>query len=67
MLMIDRKTYTLITVVSLAIALAVPWLLRRYALVHLDLSDGIQGFLMGLIIGVNLLVVVFGVRWRQRM
>ena len=65
-MLIDRKTYMLITVVALAIAITVPWLLRRFALVHLDLSDGIQGFLMGLIIGVNLLVVVFGVRWQQR-
>jgi len=66
-MIIDRKTYIRITAASLAIALGVPWLLRRFGVVHLDLSDGLQGFLMGVAIGVNLLGVAYGVRWRQKL
>ena len=63
---LNRKTYFFLAMASLAIATSVPWLLRRFG-AEMDLTDGIHGFLMGIAIGLNLLVVAYGVRCRQRM
>lgn len=57
MLTLDRSTHIRVAAASLAIALAVPWLLRRFAVVPLDLTDGVHGFLMGIAIGISLIVV----------
>ena len=63
----DQKKYLCLAMLSLAVATSVPWLLRRFALVPMDLSDGVHGFLMGIAIGINLLVAGRGIRRHQRM
>ena len=63
----NRKTYFCLAMFSLVIATTVPWLLRRFTAVNGDITDGVHGLLMGIAIGINLIVVAMGVRWRQRM